>query len=191
MAQMTLHNPADVVDFLTAQHQRIKTLFDETLLAAGAERDESFIRLRRLMAVHETAEEEIVHPRAAHELDHGRAMIKARLEEEKQAKAALGELEKVDVDSEFFTEKLRELRDDVIEHAGHEEHDEFAGLRAELSDTELGLMERAVKLAEAIAPTRPHAEVQSALANAFVGPFASMVDRARDAILSDSRTDDS
>lgn len=183
MAQTTLHNPVDVVDFLTAQHERIKTLFDETLLAAGAEREDSFVRLRRLLAVHETAEEEIVHPRAARELDNGRDLIKARLAEEKQAKTALSELENVDVDSEFFTEKLRELRDDVTEHAGHEERDEFAGLRAELDDTELQLLERAVKLAESIAPTRPHAGVEGALANAFVGPFASMVDRARDAIL--------
>ncbi len=183
MAQTTLHNPVDVVDFLTAQHERIKTLFDETLTAAGAEREESFVRLRRLLAVHETAEEEIVHPRAAHELDNGRDLIKARLAEEKQAKTALSELENVDVDSEFFTEKLRELRDDVAEHAGHEERDEFAGLRAELDDTELQLLERAVKLAESIAPTRPHAGAEGALANALVGPFASMVDRARDAIL--------
>ncbi|WP_409434898.1 hemerythrin domain-containing protein [Mycobacterium sp. SMC-14] len=183
MAQTTLHNRTDVVDFLTEQHQRIKALFDETLLAAGAERDESFVRLRRLLAVHETAEEEIVHPRAARELDHGGEVIGARLEEEKQAKTVLAHLEDVDVDSEFFTEKLRELRDDVVDHAEHEEREEFSGLRAELSDDELQRLERAVRLAEAIAPTRPHAGVEGALANALVGPFASMMDRARDAIL--------
>lgn len=183
MAQTTLHSPADVVDFLTGQHQRIKTLFDETLLAAGGERDESFVRLRRLLAVHETAEEEIVHPRACHELDNGSDVVDARLAEEKQAKTVLADLEDVDVDSEFFTEKLRELRNAVLDHAGHEERDEFAGLRTDLSDTELRLMERAVELAETFAPTRPHAEVQSAPANVLVGPFASMVDRARDAIL--------
>ncbi|WP_125077983.1 hemerythrin domain-containing protein [Mycobacterium sp. P7213] len=183
MAQTTLHSRSDVVDFLTEQHQRIKTLFDETLLAAGDEREESFIRLRRLLAVHETAEEGIVHPRAARELDHGREVISARLEEEKQAKTMLAQLEDVDVDSEFFTEKLRELRDDVIDHAEHEEHEEFSELQAELSDDELQRLQRAVKLAEAIAPTRPHAGVESALANALVGPFASMIDRARDAIL--------
>lgn len=183
MTQTSLHTPVDVVDFLTGQHERIKTLFDETLRAAGAEREESFVRLRRLLAVHETAEEEIVHPRAAHELDNGRELVDARLAEEKQAKTALGELEDVDVDSEFFTEKLRELRDDVVDHAEHEEREEFSGLRAELSDDELQRLERAVRLAEAIAPTRPHAGVEGALANALVGPFASMMDRARDAIL--------
>lgn len=183
MTQTSLKNPVDVVDFLIGQHQRIRTLFDETLLAAGGEREESFVRLRRLLAVHETAEEEIVHPRAGHELSGGREIVAARLAEEKRAKEALAALEDVDIDSEFFTEKLRELRDDVLDHAGHEERDEFAGLREQLGDTELQLLERAVKLAEAIAPTRPHAGVESGLANAFVGPFAAMVDRAHDAIL--------
>jgi hypothetical protein len=43
-------------------------------------------------------------------------------------------------------------------------------------------MGTAVRAAEAIAPTRPHAGVESAKLNFAVGPFASMLDRARDAI---------
>ena len=39
-----------------------------------------------------------------------------------------------------------------------------------------------MKVAEAIAPTRPHAGVESAKLNFAVGPFASMLDRARDLI---------
>jgi hypothetical protein len=40
----------------------------------------------------------------------------------------------------------------------------------------------AVHAAEAMAPTRPHPGVESAKLNFVVGPFASMLDRARDAI---------
>ncbi len=43
-------------------------------------------------------------------------------------------------------------------------------------------MAGAVLAAEAIAPTRPHAGVESAKANFALGPFASMLDRARDLI---------
>ena len=43
-------------------------------------------------------------------------------------------------------------------------------------------MAKAVLAAEAIAPTRPHPGVESAKANFAVGPFASMLDRARDLI---------
>lgn len=37
-------------------------------------------------------------------------------------------------------------------------------------------------IAEGIAPTRPHPAVEPTAANAFVGPFAGMVDHARNAI---------
>jgi hypothetical protein len=43
-------------------------------------------------------------------------------------------------------------------------------------------MGAAVRAAEAIAPTRPHPGVESAKLNFALGPFASMLDRARDLI---------
>jgi hypothetical protein len=43
-------------------------------------------------------------------------------------------------------------------------------------------MGSAVRAAQAIAPTRPHPGVESAKLNFAVGPFASMLDRARDLI---------
>ena len=43
-------------------------------------------------------------------------------------------------------------------------------------------MAKAVLAAEAIAPTRPHPGVESAKLNFAAGPFASMLDRARDVI---------
>lgn len=70
----------------------------------------------------------------------------------------------------------------MIAHAEAEERGEFAQLRLELDDQQLERMRNAVKLAEATAPTRPHPGVESAMANMLAGPFASMLDRARDAI---------
>jgi hemerythrin superfamily protein len=183
MAQTAIKSPADVVDFLVSQHEQIKSLFAETLSAAGKEREKAFVELRRLLAVHETAEEEIVHPRAKRKLADGAALVDQRLEEEHEAKTVLQKLEKLDVDSEEFTRQLTELRDAVLDHADHEEKDEFAKLGEELSDDELASMGRAAKLAEAIAPTRPHAGVESQVANLVAGPFAAMLDRARDAIM--------
>jgi hypothetical protein len=55
-------------------------------------------------------------------------------------------------------------------------------LQRELGPEELKRMASAVQAAEAIAPTRPHPGVESAKLNFAVGPFASMLDRARDAI---------
>ena len=183
MAQNSIKSPTDVVDFLVGQHEQIKSLFAETLSASGKEREKSFIELRRLLAVHETAEEEVVHPRAKRKIPEGAAVVGERLSEEHEAKTVLQKLEKLDVDSEEFTRMLTELRDAVVAHAEHEEHDEFSRLGEELSSEELQRMGRAAQLAEAVAPTRPHAGVESQVANLAAGPFAAMLDRARDAII--------
>jgi hemerythrin superfamily protein len=176
-------SPADVVDFLVGQHERIKSLFSETLDSSGKEREKAFIELRRLLAVHETAEEEIVHPRAKRKIPDGDKVVGKRLEEEHEAKTVLGELENLDIDSDEFTNQLKKLRDAVLDHAEHEEKEEFSKLHEELEEKELERMGRAAKLAEAIAPTRPHAGVESQVSNLMAGPFAAMVDRARDAIV--------
>ena len=133
--------------------------------------------------MHETVEEEIVHPRAKRKIANGDAVVGQRLQEEREAKAVLQKLEKLDVDSDEFARLATELRDAVLEHAEQEEKDEFARLGQELSSHELETMGRAAKLAEAIAPTRPHTGVESQLANLVAGPFAAMLDRARDAIV--------
>ncbi len=69
-----------------------------------------------------------------------------------------------------------------IDHAEHEENEEFNKLERKLDSDDRERMAKAVLAAEAIAPTRPHPGVESAKANFAVGPFASMLDRARDAI---------
>jgi hemerythrin superfamily protein len=179
----SVKSATDVTQFLVGQHERIKSLFEETLNGEGKEREKSFIELRRLLAVHETAEEEIVHPRAKRKIADGDKVVGARLEEENEAKKVLTELENLDVDSDEFTDQLTKLRDAVVDHAEHEEHEEFPKLEEALDEDELKRMGRAAELAEAIAPTRPHAGVESQVSNLMAGPFAAMMDRARDAIL--------
>ena len=48
----------------------------------GKSREKAFIDLRRLLAVHETVEEEIIHPRAKRKIANGAAVVKQRLSEE-------------------------------------------------------------------------------------------------------------
>jgi len=84
--------------------------------------------------------------------------------------------------SKEFIDELTKFRDDVIDHAEHEENEEFNKLERKLDAGDRQRMAKAVLAAEAIAPTRPHAGVESAMANFAVGPFASMLDRARDLI---------
>jgi hemerythrin superfamily protein len=173
----------DVVKFLKDQHNLIKDMFDEVLSASDPKaREKAFTDLRQLLAVHETAEEMVVHPRARNEIAGGDEIVDARLHEEHEAKQQLSKLEGMDVTSKEFIDELKKFRDDVVEHADHEENEEFNKLQRKLDSDDLGRMAKAVLAAEAIAPTRPHPGVESAKANFAVGPFASMLDRARDAI---------
>ena len=181
MATM-IGNGIDVVAFLKSQHNQIKDGFERVLVAQGKERERAFTDLRRLLAVHETAEEEIVHPAARRALRDGSTIVSARLREENAAKKALAELETLDVMSRDFEASLRTLQASVITHAEAEEREELAALATALEPSRLERMRKAAQLAESIAPTRPHPGIESATANLLVGPFVSMVDRARDAL---------
>lgn len=183
MVETFVQSTDDVVRFLKDQHNLIKDLFEEVFSASDSKaREEAFVNLRQLLAVHETAEEMVVHPSARREVTDGDDVVDARLKEEHEAKEMLSKLEDMDLDSEEFLTELEKFREAVIDHADREEREEFDKLQRALSSDDLGRMAKAVVAAEAIAPTRPHPGVESAKANFVVGPFASMLDRARDAI---------
>ncbi|MEU3167154.1 hemerythrin domain-containing protein [Streptosporangium sp. NPDC006930] len=172
----------DVVDLLLAQHALIRDLFDEVEKASPSERPEAFQRLVRLLAVHETAEEEIVHPYVRHKIEGGDAVVDDRLAEENEAKQLLMEMDKAGADDPRFAENLAVLRAAVTAHARSEERYEFTQLRAETNAAERRAMAVGVKAAEAMAPTHPHPGVESATKNLLVGTPVAMMDRARDVI---------
>lgn len=173
----------DVVDLLIRQHEEIRKLFDEVEHAEGEARVDAFERLRRYLAVHETAEELIVHPDARRVAgDGGDAIVDARLSEEHLAKEILEELEKARPNAPGFLTRIGELKRAVLQHAEREEREEFPLLRAAHGENVRATMGVAVKAVEALAPTRAHAGVESAKANLLVGPYAAMLDRARDVL---------
>lgn len=183
MVETFVQSTDDVVKFLKDQHNLIKDMFDEVFSASDPKaREKAFTDLRQLLAVHETAEEMVVHPRVRREMASGDEIVDARLQEEHEAKQKLSKLESMDVASKEFIDELTKFRDAVIDHAEHEENEEFNKLERKLDADDRERLAKAVLAAEAIAPTRPHPGVESAKANFAVGPFASMLDRARDAI---------
>ena len=124
----------------------------------------------------------VVHPRARRDIEGGDTIVDTRLREEHEAKQQLSKLESMDIASDEFLAELTAFREAVLEHAEREESEEFTKLKRDLDEGELKGLAAAVRAAEAIAPTRPHAGVESAKLNFAVGPFASMLDRARDVI---------
>jgi hemerythrin superfamily protein len=170
----------DVVTLLTQQHEEIRRLFEEVSRERGERRAEAFDRLRRLLAVHETAEEEIVHPMVRRSVSNGNEIIDARLREETEAKKILQALQKMGPASPVFDALFAEFRTAVLEHAEQEEREEFVELRAHSGEKQLRVMAAAVKVAQAIAPTHPHPVAETAPKNLLVGPLAALADRTRD-----------
>lgn len=172
----------DVVDLLLEQHAAIERLF---LLAAGSTGDDkrdAFNDLVRLLAVHETAEEELVHPLASTLVDGGDALVNDRLAEERQAKKMLAALVDAGPDDEGFDTALLLLRDAVLVHARGEERYEFTQLRQRVPSEQLRALAGLVRAAEAVAPTRPHPGAESAIANIALGPALAVIDRLRDLV---------
>ena len=182
----------DVVDLLLAQHAQIEQLFLLVIGGTGDARREAFDDLVKLLAAHETAEEEVIHP-LSRTLPGGGgdAMVDDRLDEERQAKETLKTLIAGGVDADGFDTGIILLRDAVLTHARYEERYEFPQLRVKVPAAQLRLLATAVRAAEAAAPTRPHPGAESATANLLAGPALAAADRARDLIREAVRRGDS
>jgi hemerythrin superfamily protein len=172
----------DVVDLLLVQHARIEELFTLAVGTEGDAKRAAFDDLVRMLAVHETAEEEVVHPLSRGLADGGDAMVDDRLAEERQAKEMLAALTEAGPDGDGFDDALLLLRDAVLTHARYEERYEFPQLRAKVPAERLHSLATAVRAAEALAPTRPHPGAESATANLVTGPALAVADRARDLV---------
>ena len=111
MTETFVQSTDDVVKFLKGQHNLINDMFDEVLHASEPKaREKAFIDLRQLLAVHETAEEMVVHPRARREIKDGDSVVDARLEEEHEAKEQLSKIEDLDIGSQEFIDALTRFR---------------------------------------------------------------------------------
>lgn len=173
----------DLVSVVRRDHEEIKALITAVESSAAAARRDPFEQLVRKLAVHETAEEEIVRPlvRTAG----GDQVADERNREEAGAKETLSRLERIGVGAEEFPALFETLKAQVLAHAEREEREEHPLLRQAQSAERLRSLATAFRAAEAVAPTHPHPRgPQSAIGNVLVGPAAAVADRARDAVRS-------
>lgn len=171
----------DVIRFLLNQHARIRDLFDEVESSTGDQRHDAFEELRALLAMHETAEEMVLRPVTEDIAPEGVAA--ARNAEEKEANEVLKQLESVDVDSADFQRQFAELKQSVDDHAESEEHEEFPAVLEHCDLDQRQRMGRRMEAVEKVAPTRPHPSTAGSPGKQWtVGPFAALIDRARDAV---------
>lgn len=118
----------DVTSVIAAQHEHIKALLKAVRRQTGHRRAAAFHTLRLTLALHETAEEQAIHPQALHQLGAYDRAASDRIAEEQTAGQTIGALEMVDVDSDQFNSTFGHLATDVTDHAGAEEADEWPAL---------------------------------------------------------------
>jgi len=172
----------DVVDVLLAQHQQVKDLLG-AVAAGGSGIETSFCELRRAIAVHETAEEEIVYPVLRSTDDEGRRIADDRTGEEIEGIKVLAELEAMTTGSPEFMELFTKFHAAVLEHAGHEEQTVVPFLRKTQDAGTLQSMAKAFEVAENAAPTHPHPHIPTSVPGDLApGPALAIMDRVRDAL---------
>jgi hypothetical protein len=181
-SRIEIRTGEDAAGYLKEQHERIRRLFADVLGSAGMPRERAFEELRVLFAVHEATEEEILHPIARRELPEGDAIVDDRLWEESSFAFALGDLESLDARSPQFETSLRTLRGAFLAHARAEERTEMVLVARSADERLLVRMQKAVQLAEAVAPLYPRPGLESALEGLSLGSFARMINRARDVL---------
>lgn len=172
----------DAIDFLLGQHRQVEQLIDQIKSASPESRGDLFDQLREMLAVHETAEELVLRPVTRSAGDDGKRIAQERIAEENEAKQVLADLEKLDPQSDTFLTEFGAFAADVLEHATNEEQQEFPLVRRDNDADRLAKMGSVMDKVEKVAPTHPHPSAKSAAVTLAVGPFASLIDRARDAI---------
>ncbi|MDG6103203.1 hypothetical protein Daura_16995 [Dactylosporangium aurantiacum] len=149
----------DLTVLLGEQQQRIEWQFRRTLVAVGEDRHTRFGELAWLIAVHESIEEEIVHPITRH-LEPAQHLAEHLLDEERRISDALDDATRADAAAGLGrTDGLGVLHGMLLAHMRHEQREEFPRLRAAVTAGELCALGDAARAAQAVAiaesPLRP------------------------------------
>lgn len=175
--------PNDVVGLIHAQHTDIAQLLGRVSTETGAGRETSWCELRRLIAVHETAEQEVVYPILRSLSAEGQRIADARAAEEAEGVKVLSRLEDLDPSTPEFDRLFAEFRPAVANHADAEE-DEVLPLLLSTQDADRRRrMAEVFVTAEQAAPTHAHPHAgTSATAHIVTGPALTIMDHVRDAL---------
>jgi hypothetical protein len=175
-----------IIDVLVEQHHQIKDMLLDVAEARGDQKEELFQDVVGLLAVHESAEEHVVHPMAR--LMVGDGTVDERLNEEKKIKHALVELYELTVSHPGFDRRVRALADEFDKHASKEQTEEFAVLSDKAELAELRRMGGAVVAMEAEIMGRRARLSEGARAHGFTGPPMAVFNRAQEALAQWQRT---
>jgi hemerythrin superfamily protein len=122
----------DAVAILMQDHQEIKRLFESLLQADGATRPGLLDDLKRLLVLHNAAEENVVYP-AIFELAQRPMHARGLYHEQDDAAVHFWDLSVTEPGDPEFLRKGSELLDTLLAHVRKEEETEFPHLRDALT----------------------------------------------------------
>ena len=110
----------DALELLKQDHQKVKKLFEQAEESEGEEQQDLFEQIKTELETHTRIEETVFYP-AMQKHEELKDMVLESLEEHKQIKTLLREIENLASDSEKFEPKLQVLMENVEHHAEEEE----------------------------------------------------------------------
>ncbi len=110
----------DALELLKQDHQKVKELFEQAEDTEGEDQQEVFEEIKTELETHARIEETVFYP-AVQEHEELKDMVLESLEEHKQIKTLLREMDSLASDSEKFEPKLKVLMENVEHHAEEEE----------------------------------------------------------------------
>lgn len=148
---VTVNNADDIVDVLLDQHQQLRRLCTEMHAATGQDKKWIFGDLAALMRLHELGERAVVHPVTRDHIRPGGDLLAgACTAEEERARWAILDLKDLGVDHPGFTARFAAFHQAVLDHAAHEERDEFPLLRRYIPTQRLHTMANELRNVQAM-----------------------------------------
>jgi hemerythrin superfamily protein len=124
----------DAIELLKEDHKKVEKIFSE--MEKKENRQKMFPELDRELSVHAEIEERIFYP-ATRDAEPTRDLVLESIEEHKQIKMVLADLERTDMTTDVWGAALKVLKEDVMHHVGEEEDELFPKVRKVLSEQQL------------------------------------------------------
>lgn len=139
----------NAIELLTADHRKVQELFDRVREDEADAGRRTFPEIRRELETHTHIEEQIFYPHLLKVGDEKlQSLTREALEEHRQVKNVLDDIETRSGDNDDFNAKLKVLMEDVEHHVDEEEDEMFPLVRGQIDDemlTRLGALLEAEK----------------------------------------------
>jgi hemerythrin-like domain-containing protein len=146
----------DGITLILTDHRIVEQLFATYERAADAEqRLMVAAKILEELSVHADIEERVLYPLVREVLDDGDELAEHSVEEHREAKETLLEIERTPVADAAFDQRMRELIEEVRHHVEEEESDMLSRLAEALDDDRNLQLGEELRAAKERAPVRP------------------------------------